>query len=177
MDLGLKDRVAIIGGGSKGLGRACADSLAQEGTNLVICSRNAGELDRTAGEISAATGWVGYSWLFRTTPCIPISLACNAISIAPARRSTFGSGPKCTCISRAPSSMRSMLLKVSPFFGIKGRRKRGKLRPTGSLNESKRAHFEAGASINQASTSVKRIPPARRFVGEPQEVASAGPDW
>ena len=56
MDLGLKDRVAIIGGGSKGLGRACADSLAQEGTNLVICSRNAGELDRAAGEISAATG-------------------------------------------------------------------------------------------------------------------------
>jgi len=56
MDLGLKDRVAIIGGGSKGLGRACADSLAQEGASLVICSRNAGELDRTAGEISAATG-------------------------------------------------------------------------------------------------------------------------
>ena len=39
MDLGLKDRVAIIGGGSKGLGRACADSLAQEGANLVICSQ------------------------------------------------------------------------------------------------------------------------------------------
>jgi len=56
MDLGLKDRVAIIGGGSKGLGRACADSLAQEGATLVICSRNAGELDRGAGEISAATG-------------------------------------------------------------------------------------------------------------------------
>jgi len=56
MDLGLKDRVAIIGGGSKGLGRACADSLAHEGANLVICSRNAEELDRVAGEISAATG-------------------------------------------------------------------------------------------------------------------------
>ena len=51
MDLGLKDRVAIIGGGSKGLGRACADSLAQEGANLVICSRNAEELGRAAGEI------------------------------------------------------------------------------------------------------------------------------
>ena len=56
MDLGLKGRIAIIGGGSKGLGRACADSLAQEGTNLVICSRNAEELDRAAGEISGATG-------------------------------------------------------------------------------------------------------------------------
>ena len=56
MDLGLKDRVAIIGGGSKGLGRACADSLAQEGANLVICSRNAQELDQAAGEISKASG-------------------------------------------------------------------------------------------------------------------------
>ena len=56
MDLGLKGRVAIIGGGSKGLGRACADSLAQEGANLVICSRNAQELDQAAGEIGKASG-------------------------------------------------------------------------------------------------------------------------
>lgn len=56
MDLGLKGRVAIVGGGSKGLGRACADSLAQEGANLVICSRNLDELDRAAEEIRAATG-------------------------------------------------------------------------------------------------------------------------
>jgi len=48
--------VAIVGGGSKGLGRACADSLAQEGANLVICSRNAGELDQAAEEIRAAAG-------------------------------------------------------------------------------------------------------------------------
>lgn len=56
MDLGVAGRVAIIGGGSKGLGRACADSLAQEGANLVICSRNAGELEAAATEIRGATG-------------------------------------------------------------------------------------------------------------------------
>jgi 3-oxoacyl-[acyl-carrier protein] reductase len=56
MDLGLKDRVAVIGGGSKGLGRACADSLANEGANLVICSRNAGELDQAAKEINSSAG-------------------------------------------------------------------------------------------------------------------------
>jgi len=56
MDLGLKGKVAIIGGGSKGLGRACADSLAQEGADLVICSRNAGELDQAAQEIGSASG-------------------------------------------------------------------------------------------------------------------------
>ena len=56
MDLGLTGRVAIIGGGSKGLGRACADALAQEGANLSICSRNAEELEAAAAEIRAATG-------------------------------------------------------------------------------------------------------------------------
>ena len=56
MDLGLTGRVAVIGGGSKGLGRACADSLAKEGANLVICSRNAENLDRTAKEIYSTYG-------------------------------------------------------------------------------------------------------------------------
>ena len=56
MDLGLTGRVAVIGGGSKGLGRACADSLAQEGAKLAICSRNAEELEAAAAEIRAATG-------------------------------------------------------------------------------------------------------------------------
>ena len=56
MDLGLAGRVAVIGGGSKGLGRACADSLAKEGANLVICSRNAEDLDHTAKEINATFG-------------------------------------------------------------------------------------------------------------------------
>ena len=56
MDLGLTDRVAIVGGGSKGLGRACADSLAREGANLAICSRNAEELDGAAQEIRDAFG-------------------------------------------------------------------------------------------------------------------------
>ena len=56
MDLGLTGRVAVVGGGSKGLGRACADSLAQEGAKLAICSRNAQELEQAAAEIRASTG-------------------------------------------------------------------------------------------------------------------------
>ncbi len=56
MDLGLTGRVAVIGGGSKGLGRACADSLALEGARLAICSRNAQELEAAAAEIRADTG-------------------------------------------------------------------------------------------------------------------------
>ena len=40
MDLELKGKVAIVGGGSKGLGRACAEVLAAEGAKVTICSRN-----------------------------------------------------------------------------------------------------------------------------------------
>ena len=39
MDLGLTNKVAVIGGSSDGLGKACALELAQAGANLVICGR------------------------------------------------------------------------------------------------------------------------------------------
>ncbi len=41
MDLGLTGRRAIITGGSKGIGRRCADILADEGADVAICARNA----------------------------------------------------------------------------------------------------------------------------------------
>ena len=56
MDLGIKDRMAIVCAASKGLGKACAMSLARNGVDLVINSRTASELDATAAEIRAATG-------------------------------------------------------------------------------------------------------------------------
>jgi 3-oxoacyl-[acyl-carrier protein] reductase len=56
MDLELKDKVAIVGGGSKGLGRACAGVLAQEGARVAICSRSRADLDRAAKEIHDASG-------------------------------------------------------------------------------------------------------------------------
>ena len=56
MDLGLKDKVAIIGGASKGLGRACAQVLAEEGAKITICSRTAADLEQAASEIRESTG-------------------------------------------------------------------------------------------------------------------------
>jgi len=55
MDLELKGKVAVVGGASKGLGRACAEVLAEEGVNLVICSRNAADLEQAAQDIRAKT--------------------------------------------------------------------------------------------------------------------------
>ena len=56
MDLELRDKVAIVGGASKGLGRACAEVLAQEGCHVAVCSRSKDDLEKAAGEIRAATG-------------------------------------------------------------------------------------------------------------------------
>jgi 3-oxoacyl-[acyl-carrier protein] reductase len=56
MDLGLKGRVAIVAAASKGLGRAVAMELAQEGTHVAICARSAENLENTARSIRQATG-------------------------------------------------------------------------------------------------------------------------
>jgi len=56
MDLMLKGKVAIVGGASKGLGRASAQSLAEEGVNLVVCSRTQADLEKAAEEIRESTG-------------------------------------------------------------------------------------------------------------------------
>jgi 3-oxoacyl-[acyl-carrier protein] reductase len=56
MNLELTGKVAIVGGASKGLGRACAEVLAAEGARLALCSRSQPELEKTAREIHDATG-------------------------------------------------------------------------------------------------------------------------
>jgi 3-oxoacyl-[acyl-carrier protein] reductase len=55
MDLGLRGRVAIVAAASKGLGRAVAEELAQEGARVAICSRESKNIERTASEIHEAT--------------------------------------------------------------------------------------------------------------------------
>ena len=56
MDLGIRGRKAIVCAASKGLGHACAVSLAREGVDVVITARTAEVLERTADEIRSATG-------------------------------------------------------------------------------------------------------------------------
>jgi 3-oxoacyl-[acyl-carrier protein] reductase len=51
MDLGIRGRRAIVGGASKGLGRACARALAAEGVSVAIVARTESELARTAEEL------------------------------------------------------------------------------------------------------------------------------
>src|SRR6185295_4099815 len=56
MDLLLKGKVAVIGGASQGLGRACADVLAGEGVNVALCSRSKPNIEKAAQQIREATG-------------------------------------------------------------------------------------------------------------------------
>jgi 3-oxoacyl-[acyl-carrier protein] reductase len=52
MELGLRDKAAVITGGSRGIGFAVARSLAQEGCNVAICSRTPERLDAAARDLS-----------------------------------------------------------------------------------------------------------------------------
>ncbi len=56
MDLGLRDKVALVMAASRGLGKASAHALAAEGARVAITARGADTLNRTAREIRDATG-------------------------------------------------------------------------------------------------------------------------
>src|ERR1700733_12260904 len=58
MDLGLRDRVAVIAAASRGLGRAVAGALSAEGAAVVIAARGADGLATAANEIQARGGRV-----------------------------------------------------------------------------------------------------------------------
>jgi 3-oxoacyl-[acyl-carrier protein] reductase len=51
MDLGIRGRRALVCGASKGLGRGCAEALAEAGVDLVLNARGAGALEATADDL------------------------------------------------------------------------------------------------------------------------------
>lgn len=53
MDLGLTGKAVLVTGGSRGIGREIALAFAREGANVAICARDAGQLAKTAAELSA----------------------------------------------------------------------------------------------------------------------------
>ncbi|HET6983050.1 MAG TPA: SDR family NAD(P)-dependent oxidoreductase, partial [Myxococcaceae bacterium] len=56
MNLGLRDRRALVLGSSAGLGRAVAAALVAEGARVAICARNKARVDAAARELGAQLG-------------------------------------------------------------------------------------------------------------------------
>jgi len=61
MDLGLKGRSAMIAAASKGIGKACALALAEEGCRVSLCARGTDELERTRSEAARSAEAIAVS--------------------------------------------------------------------------------------------------------------------
>jgi 3-oxoacyl-[acyl-carrier protein] reductase len=56
MDLGIRDKTAVVTAASRGIGYACAETLAREGVNIVMCARGEQALAQAADQIRHKTG-------------------------------------------------------------------------------------------------------------------------
>lgn len=56
MDLGIKDKIALVTAASRGLGRGCAEQLAAEGCRVAVCARDAGAVKQAAEEMAQRYG-------------------------------------------------------------------------------------------------------------------------
>ena len=63
MDLGLKDKVALVAGGSEGIGAAVAEVLTEEGAKVAICGRTLASLKETRDRIDREV----ISYVLKTT--------------------------------------------------------------------------------------------------------------
>jgi 3-oxoacyl-[acyl-carrier protein] reductase len=99
MDLGLKDKVALVAGASKGLGYAAARSLVREGVRVAICSRDALRIESAAEALHRETDAPVFAAVVDVTRAEEITRWVNGVA------ERFGTIHICVTNTGGPPSM------------------------------------------------------------------------
>ena len=101
MDLGLKDKIVLVTGGSKGIGLACAEAFLADGAHVGICSRGQENLDRALARLPGAAGFAA--------DCVDPAAALGMIERAESRL-----GPIDVLVNSAGAARRTPPPELSP---------------------------------------------------------------
>jgi NAD(P)-dependent dehydrogenase (short-subunit alcohol dehydrogenase family) len=97
MDLGLKGKIVLVTGGSKGIGLACARAFLAEGGRVAIVSRNPANLEAARRDLSASAG---------DLIAVPCDLTAKAAAAAMANKVEQGLGPVDVLVNSAGAAKR-----------------------------------------------------------------------
>jgi 3-oxoacyl-[acyl-carrier protein] reductase len=109
MDLKIKDKVALVTASSKGLGKAVALRLSEEGAKVMICSRNENSVFKAKKEIEAKTGGVVRAFVADVTDDDQINAMINGIV------EEFGGIDILVCNAGGPPAGKAVDFKVNDY--------------------------------------------------------------
>jgi 3-oxoacyl-[acyl-carrier protein] reductase len=109
MDLGLKDRVAIVAASSQGIGRATAECFAAEGCRLAMCARNAVALEAAAEKIRKQSGAEVFTAAFDVTHAGSVHTFVDAVA------EKFGSVDICVTNAGGPPAKGFMAASIDDW--------------------------------------------------------------
>ena len=109
MDLKIKDKVALVTASSKGLGKAVALRLSEEGAKVMICSRNENSVFKAKEEIEAKTGRVVRAFVADVTDDDQINAMINGIV------EEFGGIDILVCNAGGPPAGKAIDFKVDDY--------------------------------------------------------------
>jgi NAD(P)-dependent dehydrogenase (short-subunit alcohol dehydrogenase family) len=163
MELNLGGKVAVVTGGSLGIGRAIAEELAGEGADVVIVARDAGRLDAVAGELCARGGGRVVACAGDMTKAADIDAAMEAAHRTFGRVDILVNNAGASPMGRIAETLdaaweKSLLLKLMGYVrcaravlpGMRQRRWGRVVNIIGRSGHQPRAAYLAGGAVNAA---------------------------